>query len=673
MIAGDNRANGRGKLALGICILLAAITWLVFGQTLGHEFINFDDPDYVVKNPGVTRGFTPQGIGWALTHSHSANWHPLTTFTHMLDCQLYGLWAGGHHLTNVVLHTLAVLLLFLVLRDMTGGPGRPGDTWRSAFVAALFAIHPLHVESVAWVSERKDVLSAVFFMLTLAAYLRYVRGPSLASYLLVALVFTLGLMSKPMLVTLPVVLLLLDYWPLGRFKSQAPPAGNARSLHWLDRQNTAHKLILEKIPLVLLSAASCLATILAQRQSVISIEVLPLWVRVYEAFVSCVTYIWQMFWPANLALLYPYPIGRLSIWPLVLAIAILVAVTALAFKWRVQRPYLITGWLWYLGMLFPVIGIVQVGNQARADRYTYLPQIGLYIAVSWAASELLAPWKHRRQVLSALAVTAIVLLTWRAWIQTSYWKNSESIWNQTLAATPGNAFAEENLGLVLLEKGRVDDAISHFQQALKAKRQADSARAHYNLGNAFLEKGLADEATFQYRKALELKPDYVHGKYNLGVALFRAGRIDDAIACWQEVLSSHRDEAQTHESLGDALLKKRLARDAVSHYEQSLQINPGSAPVLNKLAWLFSTCPDGQLRNGSRAIGLAEQADRLAGGKDPLVIRTLAAAYAEGGRFNDAINAAQRALQLAAAQRDSALANQLRMDIDLYRVKFPLR
>jgi hypothetical protein len=315
-----------------ISLFLVAITWLVFGQTIGHEFVNFDDHVYVYDNPLITKGLTVDGAIDAFTHSHARNWHPLTTISHMLDCQLYGLKAGGHHFTNVLLHTIAVLLLFAVLRDMTGA------FWRSAFVAALFAIHPLHVESVAWVAERKDVLSAVFFMLTLGAYVRYVRAPSIGRYGTVAFLFALGLMSKPMLVTLPFVLLLLDYWPLRRFEKLSSAKSKSKSRSLLDRQSIPRQLIVEKIPLLALSVGSCVATLLAQSQRAGSIDQLPFMWRVNNAFVSYVTYVWEMFWPARLAVFYPHPNNRLPIWEIILAIAFLIVVTATALKLGKKRP-----------------------------------------------------------------------------------------------------------------------------------------------------------------------------------------------------------------------------------------------------------------------------------------------------------------------------------------------
>ena len=489
-----------------VCLALVAITWFVFGQTLRHDFVNFDDHVYVYENPQITQGLTADGLIDAFTHTHARNWHPLTTISHMLDCQLYGLQAGWHHFTNVLLHTVAVLLLFLVLNQMTGA------FWQSAFVASLFAIHPLHVESVAWVSERKDVLSAVFFMLTLGAYVRYVRKPSVGRYLTVALLFALGLMSKPMLVTLPFVLLLLDYWPLGRIRSQTsdvrsqrpgvsgPAFANQPSRKATARQAVVSGLVAEKIPLFVLSAISCAATLLAQVYSTEAIEQLPFMWRLNTAAVSYIAYIWQMFWPARLGAFYPHPNDQLPFWQVLLAIAFLISVSLLAILWRKERPYIFTGWFWYVGMLVPVIGLIQAGEQARADRYTYLPQIGLYVLITWGISDLMALIMTRKSgsrsattglqpitrgsrgvrtdgpqgrgykpFCAAIAAAIIVALSWRAFVQTSYWKNSEMLWNHTLAITTNNDMAHNSLGDLFLRRGQLDSAISHFEKALEIR------------------------------------------------------------------------------------------------------------------------------------------------------------------------------------------------------------
>src|SRR6266581_139950 len=421
----------RWWLTIGVCIALASLTWAVFGQTLRHDFVNYDDPRYVYQNTRITSGLSIAGIGWAFAHIHSENWHPLTTISHMLDCQLYGLKAGWHHFSNVLLHAIASILLFFALQRMTGA------FWRSAFVAAVFAIHPLRIESVAWIAERKDVLSGVFFMLTLLAYLYYERLPRTGRYLLVVFVFACGLMSKPMLVTLPFVLLLLDYWPLDRIKGQVS------------------KRVLEKIPLIALSAISSVATLVAQKGAVGYTEELPVLERINNALVSYVLYIWQMLWPVNLAVFYPHPENRLPLWQISLSLLLLLCITAVAIALRKQRPYLITGWLWYLGALVPVIGLVQVGWQGRADRYTYLPQIGLYIAVTWALTDLTTSWRHQRTILGVAALLTIGLLSWGACVQTWYWRDSETLFKHTLAVTTKNDVAENNLGIVFLQKGQL--------------------------------------------------------------------------------------------------------------------------------------------------------------------------------------------------------------------------
>jgi hypothetical protein len=372
------------RAVFGVCIFLLGAIWVVFGQTLGHGFVNYDDEEYVYGNPQVIHGLNLKGVEWAFTHSVMGNWHPLTVMSHMLDCQFYGLHAGGHHLTNLLLHAATAILLFLVLRQMTGA------LWPSAFVAAVFAIHPLRVESVAWVAERKDVLSGLFFMLTLVAYVRYVRKPpSLGRYLMVMFLFALGLMCKPVFVTLPFVLLLLDYWPLNR----VPTATDCRNHFPIPR-----RLILEKLPLFGLAAASCAATLFTQTFALPSFEQISLPLRVGNALISYVTYLGQMFWPSGLAVFYPFAARDVGVARVVLSLVVLAGISTGVFVLR-RRPYLLTGWLWYLIMLAPVIGIVQVGGQAQADRYTYLPQIGLYLLLTWAAADLCAGWRYRRVVL----------------------------------------------------------------------------------------------------------------------------------------------------------------------------------------------------------------------------------------------------------------------------------
>lgn len=553
-----------------MCIALVAMTWAVFGKTLRYDFVNFDDHTYVYENPEIRNGLTLHGITWAFTHDHARNWHPLTTMSHMLDCQLFGLNAGGHHFTNVLLHSISVMLLFLLLRQLSG------TFWQSAFVAAIFAIHPLHVESVAWIAERKDLLSGVFFMTTLAAYARYARGPSLGRYITMSILFALGLMSKPMLVTVPFVLLLLDYWPLGR---KQPTLGWSR-------------LIAEKIPLIGLSAASCVITFMVQKRGPLQIDQLPFMWRLKNAIVSCVAYVWQMFWPAKLAVFYPHPNNTIPTWHVGFALALIVAIMATAFLFRRKYPYLFTGWFWYLGMLVPVIGIVQVGEQARADRYTYLPQIGLYLALSWLIVDLARARRVRRELVAIGAAAIVLLLSWRTSVQASYWKNSETLWNHALAVTANNDVAHNNLGFLLLRRGQLDEAISHFETALQIR--SGNAESHYSLGlalihnnlaNALVRKNLVENAIPHYEKAVALRPDYADAHYNFGIALLQRDRINEAIAQWRKTVSLQPGDIEAHITLGDALGRAGQIEEAIAEYETGLQLAQarGALPLVEQL------------------------------------------------------------------------------------------
>ncbi|HEV3098220.1 MAG TPA: hypothetical protein VGY75_00745, partial [Candidatus Udaeobacter sp.] len=378
------RGVHRRSITIGIYLFLTGLSLTVFSQTIHYNFVNFDDDLYVYNAPAIQAGLTLKGIAAAFTSQHARNWHPLTTLSHMLDCQLYGLNAGGHHATNIILHIIAVLLLFRVLRQMTGA------VWKSAIVAALFAVHPLHVESVVWVSERKDVLSAMFFFLMLGAYVWYARATSVARYLAVTGLFAAGLMSKPMLVTAPIVLLVLDHWPLRRFEQIASTTGKAKILQPDNQRRIIQRLFLEKIPLFILSAGAGIVTFALQKRAAGSIPPLPFLWRAQNAVMSYVVYAWKTLWPTRLAVFYPHPNDTLATWQIVLAIAFLLAITYAAVVWRDKRPYLFTGWFWYLVILVPVIGLVQVGEQGHADRYTYLPSIGLFLIAVWAAGDVAA-------------------------------------------------------------------------------------------------------------------------------------------------------------------------------------------------------------------------------------------------------------------------------------------
>jgi len=667
---------GNHGISFGICLLLVAVTLAVFGQTIRYQFVNFDDDLYVYNTPAIKAGLTPKGISAAFTSQHAHNWHPLTTISHMLDCQLYGLNAGGHHATNVILHAVAVLLLFWVLQGMTG------TTWRSALVAALFAVHPLHVESVAWVSERKDTLSAVFFFLMLHAYSRYARAPSIIRYLVVTVLFAAGLMSKPMLVSAPIILLLLDYWPLRRFEQPSLVKGRIKASQSDEQRRKIQSLFLEKIPLFVLSVVASILTFILQKRTAGAIPPLPLLWRVQNAFVSYVIYVWKTLWPARLAVFYPHPNDTLGLWEVSFAILLLLAITAAVIVFRKQRPYLLTGWFWDLVMLIPVIGIIQVGEQGHADRYTYLPHVGLFVAVVWFTIDVatVRQSKPREAVITGAAVLMILALAWAAFIQTSYWRNSEILWTRALAVTSDNDVAHNNLGYLCNDRGELDKAISHFENAARirsAKRDPHynlaSAFVQMNLGDALARKGRSDEAMVHYDEAIRLQPDYGDAYYNRGTVLLAKGRVDEAIADLTKALEIHPYDADAHTSLGNALLQKRSPREAIAQYITALALAPEDPHSRNNLAWILATASDSSIRDGARAVGLAEEAVQLSGGREPLFLRTLAAAYAESGRFSAAIAVAQQAAGIANMQAKPDMAKRLESDLVFFRGNLPLR
>jgi cytochrome c-type biogenesis protein CcmH/NrfG len=544
---------------LAICVALIAITFAVFGQTLRYGFVNYDDPAYVSENRQIQAGLSWQNIGWAFTHVHSHNWHPLTTISHMFDCQVFGLKPGAHHFVNVLLHSLSVVLLFLLLEQMTTGPSRAGPIWRSAFVAAVFAIHPLHVESVAWISERKDVLSGLFFMLTLLAYVHYSRKPNAVRYATMSILFVCGLLSKPMLVTLPVVLLLLDYWPLNRF--QRTEVSGQRSA----------KLFIEKLPLFVLSLGSAIATLIAQRGGILQMAHLPLTWRIANAASVYLIYVWQMFWPLNLAVIYPHP-GQLPIWETALATALLILVTALVFILRKRLPYFITGWFWYLIMLVPVLGLIQVGSQAHADRYTYLPQLGLYVAVVWGIADLLQSFRYRREICAVVAPLIIAMLGWRSWIQTGYWRDTERLWNRTLTVTGQNDFAHFGLGEFLLKVHRLDEAIAQFKIVLAS--HPNDPDANFQMGYAFMEKGDADAAMVHFEQTLKAKPENPDAETNLGNLLLKSDRIEEAVQHYRIVIRHEPSSALGHYNLAVGLHRLGQLPEAIAQYKEALAIDP---------------------------------------------------------------------------------------------------
>ena len=741
-------------LCLAACLLLAAAVWAVFGQTLHHDFVNYDDNTYVSENSAISRGLSWQGIHWAFTHVGDQEWFPLTWISRMADLQLYGLNAGGHHFTNVLLHAAATVLLFLVLRKMTR------QLWPSAFVAAVFALHPLRVESVAWVTERKDVLSGVFFMLTLWAYVRYAEAsgagslgslvssdqqtdhgprttdharrstsPAARFYVLALAFFTLGLLAKTMLVTVPFVLLLLDHWPLRRFRPST--INKTPSAFW--------PLIREKLPFLLLAAAGCVATILTQPTTLAQVNGLSVPWRIGNALMAYADYLGHVVYPVGLAVGYPPPPKALPLARVAVSLLILAIISMVVVAQRRKRPYLLVGWLWYLGMLVPVIDFMQAGVNTRADRFTYLPQIGLCLMLAWGASDLCGGWRYRRPALASAAAVIIAVLLAMSYTQTGYWKDSFSVWARGLACTEqnwlahfglGNAFRAQgklteavqqyeqalqlkpedaetcnNLGIALATQGKVSEAIQQFERTLRIKPH--HAGANNNLGLALATQGKLAEATQHYERALQLKPDYADAEFNWGNALHSQGKMTEAIQHFQRALQIMPDHAQAHNNLGVALANQERAseaieqferalqlapdhaearynlgrtladlgkfKEAIPQYERVLQLQPDNAAGLDGLARVLATSPVPSVRDGARAIALAQRASQLAGDAEPIPADTLAAAYAEAGRFAEAIVCAQKALTSARRLGQKELAEQIASRLALYQAGTPYR
>ncbi len=556
-------------LALLISLFLLLATAAAFWQVRNNEFINLDDNLYVTENPYVQRGLTFKGIVWAFTTRPVGHWHPMTWLSHMLDAELYELNPGGHHVTNLLFHVANTLLLFLLLHKMTGA------LWASGFVAGLFSLHPLHVESVAWVAERKDVLFTFFWLLTLWAYLVFVKKPRLDRYLLVVLCYILSLLSKPMAVTLPFVLLLLDYWPLGRLRS-GPSIDS-------DHQRTSPlHLILEKVPLLLLTAIFCVFTFLSYQKVgvVTSFSKLPLEIRIGNTFVSYLEYIGKMIWPAQLAVLYPHPMV-LPLWKILGSVMLVTVITVLILIGGRKRPYWIVGWLWYLGTLVPVTGLVQVGLQAMADRFTYVPLIGLFIIVAFGVSDLLVGWRYGKIVFLASGSAVLLIFMMLTMSQVALWQNSLRLFNHTLQVTANNSIIHNNLGVALMRQGKDDEAWAHYTKALEI--DPSYADAQYNLGALLARQGKAREAMTQFVETLRIKPSHADAHHHLGVLLANQGRTEEAIRHYNEALRANPNFAEAYRNLGIALINQGKEQEAIPYFKEALEINPKDYIAHNNL------------------------------------------------------------------------------------------
>ena len=690
----DKKTLFNVRLDVWISLFLVVSILYVYWHVKNFEFINYDDNLYVTDNYHVQAGLTLENIRWSLTATQASNWHPLTWFSHMLDCQIYGIDPGHHHMTNVLLHILNSLLLFFIFKRISK------SRWKSTFIAALFALHPLHVESVAWVAERKDVLSTFFFMLTLWSYSRYVESSRFDRYLLLILFYILGLMAKPMLVTLPFVLLLFDYWPLRRFQLKSPDNENAtiqRSFYF--------GLIREKIPLFLLSAASCVVTYLVQKSggAVDSLSKIPLHERIANALVSYVSYIGKMLWPHNLAVLYPYQ-KSIPMWKIAGAGFLLVMISVYVFRMLKSKPYLVVGWLWYLGTLVPVIGIVQVGSQALADRYTYVPLIGIFIMITWGISDWVSKSHYGKIGLFTVAACILSILMTTSRLQVKYWSNSIALFDHAINVTGANCNAQLNLGEALAAQGKIEKAVGHYKTALKIK--PDLAGAHLNMGVYFRKEGKLDDAINHFSKvlhgksddaavaqceladtlekkgdssravkhyleAIKIRPGYAKAYNNLGVILASQNKVKAGIVFLSKALQINPNYSGAHFNLGKIYFNLNDHEKAIFEYKKALQFDPNMIQALYHLSWILATHEDKKYRNGKEAVKLATRLCKITQFNQPLALDALAAAYAETGKFNEAVLTAEKAYKMALAQGPETLVLGLEQRLKLYRNKMP--
>jgi len=672
----------------------------VFWPVLNAEFVNYDDTDFVTTNPSVVGGLTQENVAWAFT-STRVYWQPLTWLSYQVDAQLHGLNPRGFHLTNLVLHLLNSVLLLLALLRMTGA------LWRSAFVAALFALHPLHVESVAWVAERKGLLSSLFWMLALLAYAHHAARPSWGRFSLVALSYALGLMAKSMIVTLPAVLLLLDVWPLRRVRISpgSAAAGVETTVDSSFPAFTWRGVLLEKLFLLPLAIVSSALTIAAQSHAgaVWSNPIYTPGMRLAHVVVSYVAYLRKTFLPFDLTVFYPHPIVHPA-WLVAVSLALLSAITAVVI-WQTRRGWLPVGWLWFLGTLLPVIGFIQAGDQAMADRYTYIPLIGVFVILAWGGFDLLVDQRAPRMVLAGAATIAIGFCIVMTAAQVKTWKNTRTLFEHAVRVSPDNYVGYAVLGSLLAQEGRAVEAQQAFEHSLAIKPSyfegrtvwADTLRAWQRL----------DEAIFQYREALKVNPSYADALGGLGSTLVLQGKPEEGLAQLERALQLnpqlhfariHRAlalqslgrVAEANEQfnlvlrfnpgainslfgLGNSFLAQRRFTEAIQCYRQLIALQPDMVPALNRLAWLLATHSDDSVRNGTDALRFATRACELTANNDPLSLNSLAAAYAETGQFDQAVATAQRALDLATTSGQTQLAGILQKLVDLYKARTPYR
>jgi protein O-mannosyl-transferase len=670
----------------GVFVFLAVL-W-VFLPTLQNSYILLDDPMFVFTNQQVLSGLNWASLKWAMTASVAANWHPLTLFSHILDCQMFGIQLWGHHLTSVLIHAANAVLMLFALHRLTGA------TWRSLLVALIFGLHPLRVESVAWIAERKDVLSTFFGLISLIYYTRYVQAKSgkcitlRGNYWLALLFFMFGLMSKPMLVTLPCAFLLLDFWPLERI----------RLTHFTAQFPMLKSLLWEKIPYFILAAAASTVTYLVQQKMGAMADFLTVADRLKTATVSYALYLGKIFWPTKLAVFYPFQLFYTST-EIILSLGLLVVVSVFAWRTRQRWPFCLTGWLWFLGMLVPVIGLVHVGDQSIADRYTYLPLVGIAVMVVWGYSELARFWRAPIWLAAGLSLLVLLACAGLTRQQIAFWRSDEILFRHTLAVTQNNYLAHYRIASDIKHAGKVSEAISHYQAALKIF--PDHAGATAGLGSAYVELGLLDKGMRLCEHALALDPDSIEANQNMGLSLALAGRSREAIPYFKKVLALMPDEYEYCYNLGLALLQigqplealpnfekslRLKPKDPATHYQlalglyrlgriseaalkfqNALQLDPNFIEANNDFAWLLATQPPAAGGNAAQALLLANRACNLTTNATPNNLDTLAVAYAASGNFAAAITNAQRAIALAQTAKNTQLVAKIKLRLDLFQ------
>jgi tetratricopeptide (TPR) repeat protein len=674
----------RQKLIISLGLIAATI--VAYEPIRYNGFVNYDDGAYITNNPNVTAGLTPQSVAWAFTKSYSGNWHPLTWLSHILDCQIFGLNPPGHHLVSLLYHIINALLLFWLLKYMTG------SVWASAFAAAVFALHPLQVESVAWAAERKTVLSGLFWLLTIAAYIRYTKKPGLARYISLLVVFGLCMMTKPVVVTLPLVLLLLDYWPLERVKRRYPPAGKTVTMGWL---------FIEKIPLLALSAILSATTFLVQRHwgAVVAIEKMPFDIRFANAFISYIKYIGKVIWPGGLAAFYPHPRANIPYATAAVCMLVFALLTIFCIYLGRRRKYLATGWLWFAGTLVPMLGLIQVGMQSMADRYMYLPIVGLLFIIAWSVRDFVINhprWKVAFAALAGVIILAAIILT-RA--QAGYWRNSMTLFEHALKVTKNNDVAEKGYGSALFEAGRLDEAVVHLSNALRIqpgyfaagndlgkvylkqgklneavscfnellKRKKNPPELYYNLGLALSMQKKYDEAAKFLAKTLEMDPKYPDASNRMGTVLLAAGKNTEAIKHLNVALRITPNEPGIYEKLGNAYAQSGDYDQAIRNWSKAVELKPNNAETLNNLAWLLATAENTSAQDANQAIGLARRACELTKDEKADRLDTLAAAYAAAGRFEEAVKTAKQAVDMAKAEGKEEQVGEIQNRMELYK------